>query len=206
MPNLARRETTHFHQPKLPFPDTALAPTISAQTIQFHYGKHHAAYYATLNHLVEGTPYAEMPLEEVVVRSAAHPEDNKLFNQAGQAWNHDFYWTILKPNGARKPSGKLAEAIDQEFQSFDKFKSEFAKIANEQFGSGWAWLVRDGGKLKVIGTANGDTPLAHGIEPLATIDVWEHAYYLDYQNKRPDHVKAVIENLINWDIVRELMG
>jgi superoxide dismutase, Fe-Mn family len=192
-----------FIQPPLPFADNALAPTISAQTLQFHYGKHHAAYYANLNRLTPNTPYADLTVEQIVVKTAGQPHDTNLFNQAGQAWNHDFYWQVLKPGSSRQPSGKLAQAIDRDFGSFAGFKDAYAQRANAVFGSGWAWLVEDGGKLALMDTSNADTPIAHGKRPLATIDVWEHAYYLDYQNRRLDHVKAVLDNLVNWDFVRD---
>ncbi|MDO8977222.1 superoxide dismutase [Reyranella sp.] len=194
-----------FTQPPLPFAESALAPVISAQTVQFHYGKHHAAYYANLNRMTENTPYAAMSLEEIVVKSAADPRDKGLFNQAGQCWNHDFYWKVLTPGGSRQPTGKLRTAIERDFGGFDKFSQAFAARANAVFGSGWAWLVEDGGKLALMETSNADTPLAHGKRPLATIDVWEHAYYLDYQNRRADHVDALLKTLVNWDFVRDQM-
>jgi Fe-Mn family superoxide dismutase len=194
-----------FTQPPLPFAESALAPVISAQTVQFHYGKHHAAYYANLNRMTENTPYAAMSLEEIVVKSAADPRDKGVFNQAGQCWNHDFYWKVLAPGGSRQPTGKLRTAIERDFGGFDKFSQAFAARANAVFGSGWAWLVEDGGKLALMETSNADTPLAHGKHPLATIDVWEHAYYLDYQNRRADHVNALLKTLVNWDFVRDQM-
>jgi len=194
-----------FIQPALPFAASALAPTISGETVQIHYGKHHAAYYTNLNRLVANTPYADMTIEQIIVKSSGDPSAKTLFNQAGQAWNHDFYWQALKPGGGRAPTGKLAQALERDFGGFDKFKDAFAQRANAIFGSGWAWLVEDAGKLLLMETTNADTPIAHGKTPLATIDVWEHAYYLDYQNRRPDHVKAVLENLMNWDFVRDRM-
>ncbi|WP_421999336.1 superoxide dismutase [Reyranella sp.] len=204
-PRIARAARP-FTQPPLPFADGALAPTISPQTVQIHYGRHHAAYYANLNRMTENTPYAAMSLEEIVVRSAAVPRDRGLFNQAGQCWNHDFYWKVLKPGGARRPTGKLAAAIDRDFGGFDPFRQAFAARANAVFGSGWAWLIEDAGKLALMETSNADTPLAHGKRPLATIDVWEHAYYLDYQNRRADHVNALLDRLMNWDVVRDRMS
>ena len=204
-PRLARAARP-FIQPPLPFADSALAPTISAQTVQFHYAKHHASYYANLNRVTENTPYAALSLEEIVVRSGAEPKDRPLFNQAAQAWNHDFYWKVLHPGSSRQPTGKLAAAIDRDFGSLDKFKQMFAARANAIFGSGWAWLVQEGDKLSLLETSNADTPIAHGKRPLATIDVWEHAYYLDYQNRRADHVNALLDNLVNWDFVRDQMA
>jgi superoxide dismutase, Fe-Mn family len=192
-------------QPPLPFAETALGPTISVQTVQFHYGKHHAAYYANLNRMIPGTSFADLPLEQIVVKTASDATQKALFNQAGQAWNHDFYWQVLKPGGGSQPTGRLAQALDRDFGGFAKFKEAYALRANAVFGSGWAWLIEDGGKLALMETSNADTPVAHGKRPLAVIDVWEHAYYLDYQNRRPDHVKAVIDNLINWDFVRDRM-
>lgn len=200
------RAASPMVQPPLPFADTALAPTISAQTVQFHYGKHHAAYYANLNRMIANTPYADIPLEQIVIKTASDPVQKAQFNQAGQAWNHDFYWQVLKPGGGSQPTGKLAQALERDFGGFAKFKEAYGQRANGIFGSGWAWLIEDGGKLAVMETSNADTPIAHGKRPLAVIDVWEHAYYLDYQNRRPDHVKAVIDNLVNWDFVRDRMS
>ncbi len=203
-PRLARAARP-FTQPALPFADGALAPTISSQTVQFHYGKHHAGYYANLNRMTENTPYSALSLEEIVVKSGVDPKGRPLFNQAAQAWNHDFYWKVLTPGGSRYPTGKLAVAIDRDFGGFEKFKQTFAARANAIFGSGWAWLVQEGDRLSLLETSNADTPIAHGQRTLATIDVWEHAYYLDYQNRRADHVNALLNNLINWDFVRDQM-
>jgi Fe-Mn family superoxide dismutase len=188
-----------FTLPPLPYPDDALSPAISAQTIGFHYGKHHQGYVNNLNQLVAGTPLADQPLEAVVKATAGKADQVAIFNNAAQVWNHTFYWNSLRPKGGGKPSGALAELIDKSFGDYDKFKAEFAKAATSQFGSGWAWLVKDGDKLAVTKTGNADTPIAHGQKPLLTIDVWEHAYYLDYQNRRADYVAAVLDNLINWD-------
>lgn len=205
-PRIARAADL-FKQPPLPFAENALAPTISAQTIQIHYGKHHAAYYAGLNRLVPNSPYAGMTVEQIVVKSAAAGQAGQgMFNQAGQAFNHDLYWQVLKPGGAKQPSGKLAQALDRDFGGFAKFKETFAARCIGIFGSGWGWLVEDNGKLAIEQTSNADTPLARGKRVLATVDVWEHAYYIDYQNRRADHVKAVIDKLINWDVVRDRMA
>ena len=204
-PRLARAARP-FTQPQLPFGASDLAPTISSQTVQLHYGKHHAGYYVNLNRVTENTPYAALTLEEIVVKSGREARDQAIFNQAAQAWNHDFYWKVLKPGGSRQPTGKLAEAIDRDFGGFEKFKSLFGSRANAIFGSGWAWLVQDGPKLSLMDTSNADTPIAYGKRPLATIDVWEHAYYLDYQNRRADHVEALLKNLVNWDFVRDQMA
>jgi len=205
-PRIARAADA-YTQPPLPFADTALAPTISAQTVQLHYGKHHASYYTALNRIVPSSPYAGMTVEQIVVKSAAAGAEGRgLFNQAGQAWNHEFYWQCMKPGGARQPSGKLAAAIDRDLGGFAKFKETFAQRTTGIFGSGWGWLVEDNGKLAFEETSNADTPLARGKRVLATVDVWEHAYYVDYQNRRADHVKAVIDTLINWDFVRDRMA
>jgi len=192
-----------FALPPLPYPDNALSPHISANTIGFHYGKHHQGYVNNLNQLVANTPLADQSLEAVVKTVAGKAEQAAIFNNAAQIWNHTFYWNSLRPKGGGKPTGALAELIDKSFGDYDKFKAEFAKAATTQFGSGWAWLVKDGDKLIVTKTGNADTPIAHGQKPLLTIDVWEHAYYLDYQNRRADYVAAVLDNLINWDFAAQ---
>jgi superoxide dismutase, Fe-Mn family len=187
-----------YQQPALPYADNSLEPYISANTIGFHYGKHHATYIKNYNGLVEGTPFDALPIEEVILAAAADPAKVGVFNNAAQALNHSFYWNCLAPNGGGTPTGELAAKIDADFGSFDKFKEELKNAAATQFGSGWAWLVLDKGALKVVKTGNAQTPLTSGQTPLLCIDVWEHAYYLDYQNRRPDHVAAVIEHLLNW--------
>jgi Fe-Mn family superoxide dismutase len=189
--------------PPLPYPEDALSPSISAQTIGFHYGKHHQGYVNNLNQLITGTPLADQPLEAVVRATAGKTDQTAIFNNAAQVWNHTFYWNSLRPKGGGKPGGALAELIEKSFGGFDAFKAELAKAATSQFGSGWAWLVKDGDKLIVTKTGNADTPIAHGQKPLLTIDVWEHAYYLDYQNRRADYVAAVLDNLINWDFAAQ---
>ena len=188
-----------FSLPPLPYPDDALSPTISANTIGFHYGKHHQGYVNNLNSLVAGTPLADQSLEAVVKATVGKADQTAIFNNAAQVWNHTFYWNSLRPRGGGKPSGALAELIEKSFGDYDKFKAEFAKAATSQFGSGWAWLVKDGDKLIITKTGNADTPIAQGQKPLLTIDVWEHAYYLDYQNRRADYVAAVLDKLINWE-------
>lgn len=203
-PRLARAAAP-FSQPPLPFAEDALAPTISAQTVGLHYGKHHAGYFATLNDLVPGTPYADMSLEEVVRASAGKEEDRKIFNNAGQAWNHIFYWEQFTPGGAKAPSGSLLAAVETHFGGVEKLTSGLVAAAGTVFGSGWVWLTEDGGKLTIEGTSGGDSPFAHGRNPLLGIDVWEHAYYLDYQNRRADHVKAVLDGIVNWDVVAQRM-
>lgn len=185
--------------PPLPYADNALAPVISANTISFHYGKHHKGYVDNLNKLIAGTDLASASLEQIVKNTAGVADKQGIFNNAAQIWNHTFYWNSMKPNGGGAPSGDLAQKINATFTSFDTFKKELVTAATGQFGSGWAWLVSEGGTLKVIKTSNAETPLTKGQVPLLTIDVWEHAYYLDYQNKRADYVNAVIDKLLNWE-------
>jgi len=192
-----------YEQPALPYAKDALAPYISANTLEFHYGKHHASYISKYNGMVEGTEHANKPIEEVIKAVYGDSSKTGLFNNAAQAWNHSFYWTCMKPGGGGTPTGALADKINADFGSFDKFKEEFKTAGGTQFGSGWAWLVLDNGTLKVTKTPNAETPLQSGQTPLLTMDVWEHAYYLDYQNKRPDYADAFINNLINWDFVAE---
>jgi len=194
------RAAAPYELPKLPYAETALEPVISARTLSFHYDKHHAAYAANLNKLLEGSDLAGLSLEALIKASAADPTRVAIFNNAGQFWNHSFYWNSLSPQGGGVPKGALADKLAASFGSFDKFKSELAAAANGQFGSGWAWLVAEGDKLAVRRTANADTPITvQGVKPLLTIDVWEHAYYLDYQNRRADYVNAVIDKLLNWE-------
>ena len=192
-----------FTLPPLPFAEGALAPVISAQTIGFHYGKHHKTYVDDLNKLVAGTEFEGQSLEAIINATAGKADKSHIFNDAAQTWNHTFYWNSLKPNGGAAARGALAQKIDAAFGSYDKFKSEFAKTAVTQFGSGWAWLVVDAGTLKLVKTGNAENPITKGQTPLLAIDVWEHAYYLDYQNRRPDHVNAVLDKLLNWDFDAE---
>jgi Fe-Mn family superoxide dismutase len=191
-----------FALPPLPFAPDALAPVISARTLDFHYGKHHKAYVDKVNELVKGKPTAGMSLEQIVAKAAKDPEPKALLNNAGQAWNHAFYWHCLSPR-ISGPSEALNRRIQQDFGGLDKLKETLTKAADEQFGSGWAWLVVNGGRLEVTASSNADTPIAHGQSPLLAIDVWEHAYYLDYQNDRAGHVKAVIDRLLNWSFASE---
>ncbi len=188
-----------YQQPALFYAENALEPYISATTLGFHYGKHHVAYINNYNNLVAGTPFDSLTLEEVIALTATDPLKVGIFNNGAQAWNHSFYWNCLTPNGGGNPGGELEAKITQDFGSFDKFKEELKAAAATQFGSGWAWLVLEGETLKVVKTGNAQTPLTSGQKPILTIDVWEHAYYLDYQNRRPDYVAAVIDNLLNWD-------
>lgn len=186
--------------PALPFAETALEPHMSAKTLQFHHGKHHATYVAKTNELIGGTPLEGKPLEEII--KAAHGDSSKqvLFNNAAQVWNHTFFWNCLSPKGGA-PEGDVKAAIEKSFGSVEKFKDEFKAAAVGQFGSGWAWLVSEGGALKITKTPNADTPMVHGQTALFTVDVWEHAYYLDYQNRRPDFVQTILDKLANWDFV-----
>ena len=191
--------------PKLPYAEDALAPVISANTISFHYGKHHTTYVKTLNELIAGTSYEGKSLEEIVVASAKDKDAaaRKIFNNAAQAWNHDFYWHSMTPKGG-VPSGKIKDALEKSFGDLAAFKKAFGAAAVGQFGSGWAWLVKDkDGALKIETTSNADTPIAHGGTPLLVADVWEHAYYLDYQNRRPDHMTAWLDKLVNWSFAEK---
>ena len=199
-PVVARAAAPHV-LPPLPYPDNALAPVISAQTIGFHYGKHHLAYLNNLNKMVEGTAMAEMSLEQVIRNAAGVADKAGLFNNAAQVWNHTFYWNGLRPNGGGAPGKELALRIEKDFGSLDSLRKELFTAASTQFGSGWAWLVEEGGKMKVVKTGNAETPLTRGVKPLFTIDVWEHAYYLDYQNRRADYINAILDKLINWEFV-----
>ncbi len=188
-----------FELPPLPYPENALDPVITPLTISFHYAKHHKGYLDNLNRMVAGTPHAEASLEEVIRASGADPAQKGLFNNAAQVWNHTFYWNSLTPDGGGKPEGELAKRIERDFGSFEQFSAEFARVSTTQFASGWGWLVEDGaGKLSVMSTGNADLPLMHGKRALLTIDVWEHAYYLDHQNRRADYVRLLIEKLANW--------
>lgn len=195
--------TMAFELPPLPYAKDALEPHISANTLDFHHGKHHNAYVTNLNKMVEGTDLAGKSLEDVILAVAKDSSKQGIFNNAAQVWNHTFYWHSMKPQGGGKPTGDLAKKIDEDFGSFDKFAEEFKAAGAGQFGSGWAWLVLDGGKLKVTKTANADLPLAHGQTAILTADVWEHAYYLDYQNRRPDYLSTFLNSLVNWEFAAE---
>jgi Fe-Mn family superoxide dismutase len=184
--------------PPLPYPDNALDPVISAHTLSFHYGKHHKTYVDNLNKLIAGTELADLSLEEIINSTAGKADKIGVFNNAAQVWNHTFYWNSLSPKGGGEPPSSLKQKIEASFGSVEACKKELATAATTQFGSGWAWLAQDGDKLQVIKTGNADLPLTKGIKPLLTIDVWEHAYYLDYQNRRPDYVNALLDKLINW--------
>ena len=183
-----------FELPALPYAKDALTPHMSAETFDYHHGKHHNAYVTKLNALTEGKPEAGKSLEELIKTTSGG-----LFNQAAQVWNHTFFWNSMKPKGGGAPTGDLAAAINRDFGDLDKFKAAFTDAAATRFGSGWAWLVLDGGKLSVCSTGNADNPMTDGKKPILTLDVWEHAYYVDYRNARPNFIGAFLENLINWD-------
>ena len=195
-----------FTLPPLPYEQNALEPYITANTLSFHYGKHHQAYVTNLNGLLKDSPLANASLEEVIMDSAKDPAKSGIFNNAAQVWNHTFYWNSMKPNGGGAPQGAIGKKIDADFGSFDAFKEEFKKAGTTQFGSGWAWLVLDGGKLKVTKTGNADLPMVHGQKALLTMDVWEHAYYLDYQNRRPDYISTFLDKLVNWEFAEKNLG
>ena len=189
-----------FKQPPLPFDMNALeAYGMKCETFEYHYGKHHAAYVNNLNKLTDGTELANKSLEEVIQIAFKDSSKTGIFNNAAQVWNHSFFWNCLKPAGGGAPTGDLAAKINQDFGSFDKFKEEFSSAAATQFGSGWAWLIDDGGTLKVMKTPNAENPLAHGKKALLTLDVWEHAYYIDHRNARPAFIKNFFDQLVNWE-------
>jgi Fe-Mn family superoxide dismutase len=192
-----------FELPQLPYSQDALDPHISAKTLSFHHGKHHAAYVNKLNELVKGGPLEGKDLEEIIKSTAGDADKAGIFNNAAQIWNHTFFWHSMSPKGGGAPSGVVADKIKASFGSLDKFKEEFKNAAVTQFGSGWAWLIQDGNDLKIVKTANAVNPLSQGQTALFTVDVWEHAYYLDYQNRRPDFVQTVLDKLINWEFVNQ---
>ena len=187
--------------PDLPFAKDALTPHISANTLDYHYGKHHNAYITNLNNLVTGSDLENDELETIIKKTSGVADKVGVFNNAAQVWNHTFYWNSMKANGGGLPSGNVADLINGTFGSFENFVSEFKQAGVTQFGSGWAWLILENGQLKIPKTANADTPIAHRQTPLLTVDVWEHAYYLDYQNRRPDYLAVFIKHLINWDFI-----
>ena len=205
-PSNILRAVSPFVLPTLPYAENALEPVITAKTISFHYGKHHKSYLDNLNKLIAGTDYSELTLEEIIQGTAGRPERTAIFNNAAQTWNHTFYWKSLTPKGGGEPPAALKKKIKASFGSLDACKKELAAAAVSQFGSGWVWLVLDGEKLKVVKTANADNPLTTDMKPLLTIDVWEHAYYLDYQNLRADYTNAVLDKLINWEFALQNIG
>jgi Fe-Mn family superoxide dismutase len=192
--------------PPLPYAENALAPVISANTIGFHYGKHHKGYASALHKLIEGTTLAHLSLETIIAETAGKDEQAAVFNNAAQTWNHTFYWRSLRPNGGGEPPAALKQRIEDSFGNVDACKKALVAAATTQFGSGWAWLVLEDDQLKVVKTANAETPLTTLARPLLTVDVWEHAYYLDYQNRRVDYVNAVLDKLINWGFVADNLG
>jgi superoxide dismutase, Fe-Mn family len=195
-----------FELPPLPYPKDGLEPHMSSRTLEFHYGKHHQTYVTTLNKLVEGTPFASQSLEEIIRATAKDESKAQIFNNAAQVWNHTFFWNCMRPRGGGKPSGDVLKRIEQAFGGLDKFTQEFKQAATTQFGSGWAWLVLDGGQLKVTKTANAVNPLSQGKTAVLTCDVWEHAYYLDFQNRRPDFVQTFLDHLVNWEFVGKCLA
>ncbi|KER10312.1 MAG: superoxide dismutase [[Candidatus Thermochlorobacteriaceae] bacterium GBChlB] len=190
-----------FTLPELPYPKEALEPHLTAKTFEFHHGKHHNAYVTNLNNMIPGTEYETMSLEDIIKKTAGDATKAGFFNNAAQIWNHTFYWNCMTPNGGGEPTGKLMDKINEDFGDFGKFKDAFKQAGVTQFGSGWAWLVAENGKLKVTKTLNADLPMVHGQTPLLTMDVWEHAYYIDFQNRRPDYAQTFIDKLINWEFV-----
>ena len=202
-PSIAKAE---FQLPPLPYAQDALAPYISAKTMSFHYGKHHQAYVDNLNKLIAGTAWAGQPLDKIIRETTGAADKAAVFNNAAQVWNHTFFWQSMKAGGGVKPTGRLLKHIEKSFQSFDEFKKAFMTAALAQFGSGWAWLVQEGETLKIIKTSNADTPVAHGQTALLACDVWEHAYYLDYQNRRKDFVEAFLDSLANWEFADSQMA
>jgi len=195
-PSIAKAE---FQLPALPYAQDALAPYVSAKTMSFHYSKHHQAYVDNLNKLIAGTPSAGQPLDTIIREAAGAADKTGVFNNAAQVWNHTFFWQSMKTGGGGSPTGRLLKEIEKSFGGFDEFKKAFVTAAVAQFGSGWAWLVCEGDALKIVKTSNADTPVARGQTALLTCDVWEHAYYLDYQNRRKDFVEAFLDHLANWE-------
>jgi superoxide dismutase, Fe-Mn family len=205
LPGTASAAVVHA-LPALPYAENALEPVISANTIGFHYGKHHKAYVDNLNKLVAGTDLADLSLEKIISATAGKADKTGIYNNAAQTWNHTFYWHSLSPKGGGEPPAALKQKIEASFGSLADCKKELANAAMTQFGSGWAWLVSEGGKLKVVKTGNAEAPLTPGMQPLLTIDVWEHAYYLDYQNRRADYVNAVLDKLVDWGFAAKNLG
>jgi Fe-Mn family superoxide dismutase len=193
--------------PPLPYDKSALEPTMSAETLEFHHGKHHNAYVVNLNNLIKGTDLENKSLVDIIKAVAGDSSKAGVFNNSAQVWNHTFFWNCMKPNGGGKPTGAIAAKIDSDLGGYDKFVELFKQAATTQFGSGWAWLVLNkDGKLEVTKTPNADLPMAHGQKALLTCDVWEHAYYIDYRNRRPDFVQAFLDKLVNWDFVNSNLG
>jgi Fe-Mn family superoxide dismutase len=205
-PAAAGASSATLELPPLPYAQNALEPHISANTLSYHYGKHHKGYYDKVNTLVQGTPLAGKPLEVIVKDSAKNKAQQKLFNSAAQAWNHNFYWQSMKAKGGGAPSGELATRIDKDFGSYDAFKTQFIQTGSDHFSNGWVWLVLEKNKLKIIDSHDADNPVVHGVKPLLVSDVWEHAYYLDYKNVRKDYLTAYVDHLLNWEFVGQNLG
>lgn len=189
-----------FELPPLPYAMDALAPHISQETLEYHYGKHHQTYVTNLNKLVEGTEDENTSLEDIISKAEV---GSGLFNNAAQVWNHTFYWNCMAPGGGGAPTGEIADKINSAFGSYEEFRAKFVEAATTQFGSGWAWLVDNGGSLEVMKTANADLPMKHGAKALLTIDVWEHAYYIDFRNARPNYINTFMDHLVNWEFVAQ---
>lgn len=187
-----------FEMKPLPYEINALEPYMPQRTLEYHYGKHYKNYVDTLNKLIDGTEFANMPLEKIIQETYQKPEHQAIFNNAGQVFNHELFWNSMAPFGGGEPEGRLLNQINEQYGSYGKFREEFKNAALTQFGSGWAWLTEQDGKLQIMKTANGDTPVARGIKPLINVDVWEHAYYLDFQNRRADFIDGFLDNLVNW--------
>jgi len=200
------RAASPYTLPPLPYAQNALDPVISAQTLGFHYGKHHKGYVDNLNRLLADSPLSDLSLEQLIRSTAGDADKIGLFNTAAQLWNHTFYWQSMRPQGGGQPGQELAHRIERDFGSFDALRKALFTAATTQFGSGWAWLVLDGDQLKVVKTTNADNPMTRNMKPLLTIDVWEHAYYLDYQNRRADYVNAVLDKLTNWEFAASQLG
>ncbi len=193
----------HHILPELPYALDALSPHISQETLELHHGKHHQAYVTNLNKLLENSDLSTLSLEEIILKTAGKSDLAGLFNNAAQVWNHTFYWHCLTPNGGGDPKGALKDMIEKSFGSLDAFKAAFKTACLTQFGSGWAWLVQDGSNLKIVKTPNAETPMTQGLKALLTCDVWEHAYYVDFRNRRPDYVDTFLKHLVNWNFVAE---
>ncbi len=189
--------------PDLPYSKDALASVISMETLEFHYGKNHNAYVTNLNNLIAASNLEDKNIEEIILDTASDESTKGIFNNAAQVWNHNFHWQCMKPGGGGKPFGKIAELINRDFGSYEEFVNELKTVGVKQFGSGWAWVTIEDGKLKMASTGNADSPIASKMKAILTVDVWEHAYYIDYQNRRPDYLTGFIEKLINWDFVNQ---
>lgn len=203
--SLANQKNSPFILPELPYTDTALEPHMSAKTFSYHHKKHHNAYVVNLNKLLENNNLSDKSLEELIMLSHNDSAKAGIFNNAAQVWNHSFFWHCMRPNGGGVPSGKIATKINEDFGSYENFVNEFKTAALTQFGSGWAWLVLDNNKLSIMKTGNADLPMVHNKTALLTIDVWEHAYYLDFQNLRPNYVDTFLNHLVNWEFVNDML-